>query len=388
MLNCKKIKNEREVNPKMAKYVFGKPCASKIKLKKSMLSRLSALNVVDKDSQGYSYLDIKDAPFVLGGLVDPKDNCGEYYRLDASKKEVYSDANRGLAECTAGGSVRFSTDADKIFVRVYLRGACVGMHHFCDRGVFGIDAYVGTGTKRAYVGAAMQTFADSPEFNSGELLLPKGVNEVQINLPLYGGITKMEIGFPKNSRVGAPTPRSVGAIAFYGSSVTQGGCVSRPANSYANVLCRVLDADCCNYGFSGSGMGELCVAEHIASRNLACFVMDYDYNAPSHEHLKATHEPFFKLIREKNPNLPVVFVTHPFFEPKKEFDVRRIEIIRETYENAVNAGDKNVYFVDSTAFFPDELRDLYSVDNLHPNDLGQIKMAEVLYPVVKKAIAL
>ena len=372
----------------MAKYVFGKPRSSKTKLKKSMLSKLSALKVVDKNDDGFYYLDIIDAPFVLGGLKEPKDNCGEYYRLDASKKEVYSDANRGLAECTSGGSVRFATDADKISLRIYLRAACVGMHHFCDRGVYGIDAYVGTGTARSYVGAMMQTFADSPEFNTGILDLPAGVNEVQINLPLYGGIKKIEVGFPKGSRVGAPTPRTNGAIAFYGSSITQGGCVSRPANSYANILCRAFDADCCNYGFSGSGMGESIVAEHIASRDLACFVMDYDYNAPSDEHLKSTHEPFFKLIREKNPDLPVVFVTHPFFEPKKEFDTRRIAIIRETYDNAVKAGDKKVYFVDSTVFFSDEMRDLYSVDNLHPNDLGQMKMAEALYPVVKKALGL
>ncbi len=372
----------------MAKFVFGKPKSSKIKLKKSMLSKLSSLNIVDKNEDGYNYLDIINPPFVLGGLKEPKDNCGEYYRLDASKKEIYSDANRGLAECTAGGTVRFSTDADSISIRVYLRAACVGMHHFCDRGVYGIDAYVGTGTARTYVGAMMQTFADSPEFNTGILELPQGVKEVSINLPLYAGIKKIEVGFPKNSRVGEPTPRTVGAIAFYGSSITQGGCVSRPANSYANILCRALDADCCNYGFSGSGMGELCVAEHIASRDLACFVMDYDYNAPSHEHLKATHEPFFKLIRERNPELPVVFVTHPFYDDINDFDRTRIAIIRETYENARKAGDKNVYFVDSSAYFSHEMRDLYSVDNLHPNDLGQMSMAQVIYPVVKKALGL
>ena len=370
----------------MTKYYFGKPKSSKVKLRKADLSRLSALNIVDKNKDGYNYLDIIDEPFALGGLIKPADNCGEYYRLDASKKDVYSGANRGLAECTSGGTIRFATDADSISLRIYLRAASTGMHHFCDRGAYGIDAYVGTGTARTYVGAMMQTFADSPEFNTGILNLPKGVNEVQINLPLYGGISKMEIGFPKGSRVGKPTPRTVGAIAFYGSSITQGGCVGRPANSYAKIICRALDADCCNYGFSGSGMGELCVAEHIASRDLACFVMDYDYNAPDVAHLQATHEPFFKLIREKNPNLPVVFVTHPYFETRNDEDEARIAVVRKTYENALNAGDKNVYFVDSKAFFSDEMRDLYAVDHLHPNDLGQFSMAQAIFPVVKKAV--
>lgn len=370
----------------MIRYSFGRPKASPVRIKKRDLKWLRDFTRNKTANDGYIYIDSRHKPFVLGGIAHPADNYGEYYRLDASKKSIYSPANKGLAEHTAGGSVRFATDAETISLRIYNRTSSVGMHHFCDRGVWGIDAYVGTGTKREYVGAQMQTFADSPEYNEGTLSLGKGVKEVQINLPLYGGIEKLEIGFPVLSKIGAPTPRMNGAVAFYGSSITQGGCVSRPANSYANLVCRALDSDCVNYGFSGSAMGELTVAEHIASRNLACFVMDYDYNAPSLEHLKETHEPFFKRIREIQPNLPVVFVTHPYYSAPNENDLKRIATVKETYENALANGDENVYFVDSSKFFTKEMRDLYSVDNLHPNDLGQFSMAEVIYPVVKKAI--
>lgn len=351
-----------------------------------MLSKLSSYTKNKPNEDGFTYIDVKEAPFVLGGLIDPKDNCGEYYRLDASRKDIYSGANNGLAHHTTGGTVRFITDADVISLHIHNRESCVGMHHFCDRGVYGVDVYVGTGTARKYVGKMMQTFADSPTYNEGTLDLPEGVNEVQINLPLYGGIDRLEVGFPKGAKLGAPTPRTVGAIAFYGSSITQGGCVSRPANSYANIICRALDADCVSYGFSGSAMGEQAVAEHIAARELACFVMDYDYNAPSIEHLAETHEPFFKTIRAKQPELPVVFVTHPFYDKPTENDKKRMEIVRTTYENAKDTGDKNVYFVDSSDFFTQEMRDLFAVDNLHPNDLGQFSMAEVIFPAVKKAV--
>ncbi len=370
----------------MARFVFGKPKSSKVKLKKNMLSQLSKYTDNKKNEDGYTYIDIKQPPFKLGGLIEPKDNYGEYYRLDASKKEVYSNENRRLATCTSGGSVRFITDADVISIKITLRGACIGMHHFCDRGVYGIDVYVGTGTDRNYVGKMMQTFAEKPDFNIGTLELPKGINEVQINLPLYSGVEKMEVGFPEDAKIGEPTERTVGDIAFYGSSITQGGCVSRPANGYANIICRALDANCVNYGFSGSAMGELEVAEHIASRNLSCFVMDYDYNSPSVEHLQSTHEPFFKLIREKQPELPIVFVTHPFYAKASKDDKERIEIVKKTYENAKKNGDENVYFVDSSKYFTKEMRDLYAVDNLHPNDLGQFSMAETIFPAVKKAL--
>ena len=349
--------------------------------------RVENYTEVGADEDGFIYLDITKQPFEIGGLLHPTFNNNEFYRLDADKKDIYSDANRSLANCSAGGCVRFVTDADEISLRITLKNACTGMHHFCDRGVFGVDAYVGSGTDRKYVGKMMQTFADNPNFNSGTILLPpNGYDEVMINFPLYAGIEKMEIGFRAETHITTPTPRANQPIAFYGSSITQGGCVSRPANSYANIICRALDADCVNYGFSGSAMGEISVAEHIAERKLSCFVMDYDYNSPSLEHLERTHEPFFEKIREKQPKLPVVFVTHPFYAEISHGDKARIDIVKQTYENAKKRGDKNVYFVDSSDFFPEEMRDLCAVDNLHPNDLGQYFMAKAILPTVKKAI--
>ena len=43
-------------------------------------------------------------------------------------------------------------------------------------------------------------------------------------------------------------------------------------------------------------------------------------------------------------------------------------------------------FVDSRNFFTPEFRDLYAVDYLHPNDLGQMSMAQVIFPAVQAAV--
>ena len=338
------------------------------------------------DEDGFIHLNCRNEPFVLGGITDPKENGGEYDRLAVTKRDRYSPRVRELAECTSGGSVRFATDADEIYLSAFLRSAILGMPHFCDRGVFGVDTYVGTGNSRVYVGEQMQFFAHSPEHNEGVLKLPGGVKEVLIHLPLYAGIQDITVGFKAGDRVGAPSKRTHKPIAVYGSSITQGGCVSRPANAFVNVLERAVDADCRGFGFSGSAMGEREVAEYIASCELSCFIMDYDYNSPSVEHLKATHEPFFKVIREKQPNLPVIFVSHPFYAEPTETDEARIAVVRETYEKAKAAGDENVWFVDSHDFFTPEYRDLYSVDFLHPNDLGQFSMAETIYPALVAAL--
>lgn len=365
---------------------FGKPVSSKQKIRLSDLAPVSTFIRQKPEPDGFIYLDIASAPFVIGGIDRPADNHGELYRLDASKRDDYSPANRGLAENTPGACVRFATNADCVSLRITLRAGCFGMHHFCDRGVYGVDAYVGTGTARKYVGGQMQTFADNHDVNVGTLLLPRGVKEVMVNLPLYAGVAKMEVGFKRSARIGAPTERTVKPVAFYGSSITQGGCVSRPGSAYTNVICRALDADCRNFGFSGNAMGELAVADYIGKCELSCFVMDYDYNAPTVEHLQATHEKFFLRIRELQPELPVVFVSHPYYSEPTETDLARVAVVRQTYENAVAAGDRNVRFVDSRIFFTKEMRDLYAVDNLHPNDLGQMDMAQKIFPFVKDLV--
>ncbi|HAN21958.1 MAG: hypothetical protein A2Y15_05725 [Clostridiales bacterium GWF2_36_10] len=360
----------------------------------NIIDEKELVSVAETDSQFIEendgdmvFINVLDPLFSIGGIVHPNKNNGEYYRLDATKKEIYSSANSSLAHCTAGAQVRFCTDADSVKIKIKLRFALTGMNHFTNRGVYGIDAYIGTGNNRHYVGAQMQTFADSSSYNEGVLNLPKGINEVLINLPLYGGVSKLVVGFPVNSKTVKPLNRTIEKpIAFYGSSITQGGCVSRPGNMYSNILCRALDADCMNLGFSGSAMGEQSIAEYIGSRKISAFVMDYDYNSPTADSLMETHSAFFKTVRKAHPEIPVIMVTHPYYAAVTEGDIKRKNIIIATYEAALADGDRNVYFVDSEDFFPLEMRDLYAVDNLHPNDLGQFMMAKAIYPFLRKTL--
>lgn len=364
---------------------FAPPKPSMEALEDRQFIAVSALGEAEEDGKIYVNARRRDV-FALGGIDHPDDNGGEYYRLDVTRREEYSDANRHLALSTPGASLRFVTDAASVVLDVKLRGVNAGMSHFCNRGVYGFDALVGTGTARKYCGGVMQMFVGSTEAMKDELQLPAGLQEVQINFPLYGGVEDIRIGFPKDAKVALPTARTYRPIAFYGSSITQGGCVGRPGNSYCNVVCRALDADCRNLGFSGSAMGEQPVAEYIANLDLGAFVMDYDYNSPSVEHLRSTHRPFFETIRKKNPDLPIVLMSHVWaFEDRAE-DFERIAVVKETYDAAIAAGDKNVYFLDARDFFRDPMSDLCTVDILHPNDLGQFIMAEEVYKVLLPAL--
>lgn len=113
---------------------------------------------------------------------------------------------------------------------------------------------------------------------------------------------------------------------------------------------------------------------------MSLFVYDYDYNAPNIQHLRETHEKMFQTIRNAHPELPIIIMGRPvytFFTG----DAERTEIVKKTYENALAAGDKHVYFIDGPALLK-LCKDDYSVDGCHPNDFGFASMATALSEII------
>jgi hypothetical protein len=161
--------------------------------------------------------------------------------------------------------------------------------------------------------------------------LPEGMKECLIYLPLYNGVKKMTLGIDPDSEISAPEQFAIlDPVLFYGSSITQGGCASRPGNAYTHFLTRWLNSNMINLGFSGSGRGEDIMAQAISELKLSAFVMDYDHNAPDVAHLEKTHERFFRIIREKQPELPVVMVSRCDFDPNPEDSAARRAVIQKT----------------------------------------------------------
>ena len=64
---------------------------------------------------------------------------------------------------------------------------------------------------------------------------------------------------------------------------------------------------------------------------------------------------------------------------------RRHEIIYQTYKNATDSGDKNVYFWDADKEFA-PYAEYGTVEGCHPNDYGFVGIATSLEPLIKKII--
>lgn len=117
---------------------------------------------------------------------------------------------------------------------------------------------------------------------------------------------------------------------------------------------------------------------------MSVFVYDYDHNAHTIDNLEKTYERMFKKIREANPDLPIIMMNRPKYY-LTDAEKTRKEIIETTYKNALNAGDKNVYYIDNIALTK-LCKDLGTVDNCHPTDFGFYSIAEALILVLKEYV--
>ena len=329
----------------------------------------------------YSY---KDAPLKVFG-VPSIEKTGIFERVPRDVREKIPSLEF-LGRRTPGARLCFKTDAPSFTVRIELETLSpdIGLSIYTCQSA---HVYLGQRQKSKFLGLVNPRDYSQKLFEK-TFYKQEGLDEVTIWLPRNEIIKNVEIEIKEGYGVFEPTPYKYSKPAlYYGSSITECAAAANPCASYNALISRHLDLDYYNFGFSGNCKGEDEMANYINTLDISLFVYDYDHNAPTPEHLALTHERFFKKIREKNPNLPIVMISRPTATFDDDARARR-DIIKKTYENAIKNGDKNVYFVDGEEFFkdcPDDAEVCFT-DTIHPTDLGFYKMTEVIEPVVKRAL--
>lgn len=334
---------------------------------------------IEKDD--IKFYSVEKDPFKVYGIFK---EGGKYRRIPESVAKAINDNVVVLHSNTAGGRVRFRTDSDYVAISAKMDGL-TKMARFAHTGSMGFDLYDDDNHTKVFIPPLWMEdgFESIAEFGAEA---EKKVREITINFPLYSNVKELYIGLQQDAVVEQPTPyKNEKPVVYYGSSITQGGFASKPGMSYQAIVSRKLNLDFINLGFSGNAKAEDEIVDYIKKLDMSLFVMDYDHNAPTVEHLKNTHEKMFKAIRNENPKLPIIMMSRPKCHLTAE-EQQRLEIIKTTFNNALAAGDKNVYLITGK-----ELTKISgyegTIDNTHPSDLGFFSMAQAVADVIEKNIA-
>ena len=332
--------------------------------------------------------DVRNDPFEIYGLYNPKSD-DVFRRLPYEVAEATNPGLRKLHRDTAGGRIRFTTDSKYVAIKAVM--PFVGqMAHVSLLGSSGFDMYIDydePGVMSRYCGAFQPKVGMTNGYESIIRFPDRRMRHLTINMPPYNHVDRLYIGLQNDARIeGGKKYINKKPIIFYGSSITQGACSSRPGLNYQNMLARRFEVDYINLGFSGNGRAEIPIVEYMAGLDISMFVSDYDHNAPNPDYLKQTHKRMYDMIREKHPDIPYIMLSRPDFDCGYDESILRRNVIMETYRLAREAGDKNVYYIDGAGIFrgPDE--DMCTVDRTHPSDIGFAKMADAIGETMLRAM--
>ena len=82
-----------------------------------------------------------------------------------------------------------------------------------------------------------------------KICILKKEREYMLYLPLYDGLISLSIGVDSLATISQPLvdyPIRKILLFFYGTSILQGGCASRPGMAHTNIISRRLNRECIN----------------------------------------------------------------------------------------------------------------------------------------------
>ncbi len=334
-----------------------------------------------------------DSRFHVDGLPWFVENGRELFRLPARFKDTYPRAVWNLAERPTGARIRFRTDSTLFALKLeYPQPPWMkNMHAF---GQSGVDLYVGNtywGNMSADKDAHPGKIYEHVYFNLPEQ--PRSEREIALYLPVYESVKVIALGLEPHARIHAPRPFALAKpVVFYGTSITQGGCASRPGMNYEAILGRRLNIDFVNLGFSGAGKYEAEVADQVAKIDAACFVLDGSNIAEAADQAKV-YGPFVDVIRGRHPKTPILAIS-PIYSAeelttpsRKRQQAERRAFTRKFVSGRIAAGDENIYLVEGTDLLGAS-QSAGLVDGAHPNDLGFQWIADGLMERLARVLAL
>lgn len=317
-----------------------------------------------------------------------------YVRFPSYSDEMIKELAEGLfylVEHPSGGMLAFRSNTSSLKIKVRL-GHTFNMSHMAFTGQGGCDLYIGS------------TFSNLTFFRTSSYNIlnkeyeftyfndwPKAERVFLLNLPLYAAVDEIEIGVNTDAKITKCDDFfNKGRVVCYGTSITQGGCASRPGISYTNALSRRMGYEFLNFGFSGNGRGQKEVAEILSSiKDVSMFILDYEANATL-PMLKDTLDNFINVIRKKHPTVPIIVMSKIRMSIETHLDSNRLiqlkslnfqkQIVKERRKN-----DANIYFLDGHKILGKYTTEA-TVDGCHPTDLGFMLITDYLEKYLKRIL--
>ena len=324
--------------------------------------------------------------FKAQGLVKPTlDRKHPFQRLPQKYKKTVREEVWDLSENSAGVSILFSSDTANLSVKWSVKHD-LSMNHMTDAGIKGIDLYTKRNNNWYYTNTCLPNGKENEQILFEDI--EKKNREYCLYLPLYDTLIDMQIGLDDDSSLEKITFQNK-PLVFYGTSITQGGCASRPGLVHTNIISRELGHECINLGFSGNGHLEKSIGNIMSDIDASFYVVECMYNVDK-EMIKKRTKPLIKAIRA-NPqakNTPIVFMEQAVID-MGHLNTKFISSVMEKNEElnkqiqeSIREGERDLFIIKHTGAIDEDSE--ATIDGIHFNDLGFQRYADHFLKNVKK----
>jgi len=324
---------------------------------------------------------------IIGRAFDV--TSGPYGRLPVDLQSEYRSGLWQMGACTAGVGVRFSSDATVLGVKWTLTGNWT-MDHMAATGQHGVDLYVLHEGKWRYLGTGRPTGLSSSAVLIEEM--DDVEREYLLYLPLYAGVTNLEIGCNQSATISTPKQNILRSqkvmgekpIVMYGTSILQGGCASRPGMAHTSIISRALQTEVINLGFSENAKCETAMMKTLQRIDAKSYVLDFMPNMfinVTNDIFTDSVTAFIAGLAADKPNAKIYIVEHQnspvaaVVTAHKSTNQMYNNLLFAIY-NRLKGTHANLVYIKSDGIIG--LDGEGSVDGTHLTDLGYMRLAENL----------
>ena len=328
------------------------------------------INAIDLDIEGMGW----------------KDGIENYTRLPDKYSSVVSPKVWKLSRDAAGVSVQFSVQGTSFINAHWILRGISYMPHMTPQAVSGLDLYIKQNGKWVWAGVGKPSQNEIQQ----ESLLKGGLEatktyECMVYLPLYNGISFLEMGFSPKATIKATTPNTKKPFVFYGTSILQGCSASRTGMVFSSMLGRRFETPVINLGFSGNGLMEEYFGEILGEIVASVYFIDCLPNMSRFSTQEITDRTLALVhkLRSIQPTTPIVLVEDrtPAYDNFKNIPTnnnRRVGM-KAAYDILINE-TADLYYVEGNQLLGEDSE--ATVDGSHPSDLGMYRYFVALEPVI------
>lgn len=354
-----------------------------------LILTISTVIFAQNASTEWQFFCLNDFP-VLGKGWDT--TATKFSRLPTrSQAEVTAQVWK-QSQSSAGLALTFQTNTDRLKIR-WRSTNNNHMPHMTDIGTKGLDLYAWSELEQKWRWAgSAKSYQAGPLFTTEMVTeMDSSVKTFMLYLPLYDSVDSLWLGVAPGTfiRPYRPVFKSNQPLVFYGTSITQGGCASRPGMSYPAIIGRALNYPCINLGFSGAGKMELPMARLLAELDAAAYIIDCLPNMTA-EMVSERVVPFVLELRKRRPSVPIILVAsfsydNAWLRPKElqTLQAKNANLL-VAYRQLLQLNIKNIDLVSS-----EELQAQFTdatVDGVHLTDAGFLRLADILISHIQHLI--